>query len=90
MTLSAEYIQTGNKDFISKKSQLFGIKNVAVKGESIIEENVMLRGDLRRFSYNFLNIHYLKIWRWKRRFYSYWNLLSDRKRCHCKAASKNI
>ena len=43
-----DFIQTGNQDFINKKSHLFGIKNIAVKGESIIEQGAILRGDLRR------------------------------------------
>lgn len=42
------FIVTGNKDFLSKKSQFYGIKNIAIKGKTIIKENVVLRGDLRR------------------------------------------
>jgi hypothetical protein len=42
------FIVTGNKDFLSKKSQFYGIKNIAIKGRTIIRENTILRGDLKR------------------------------------------
>jgi dynactin-5 len=42
------FIVTGNKDFLSKKSQFYGIKNIAIKGKTVIRENVVMRGDLRR------------------------------------------
>ena len=58
----ATYVKTGNGDFLSKEAKLFGISNIAVKGKSIIKQNVTIRGDLRRSGGNSLSISFGNYW----------------------------
>ncbi|CAM9520543.1 unnamed protein product, partial [Heterosigma akashiwo] len=41
-----DYIKTSTSNYVSKKAKVFGAQYVTLKGQSIVEPNVTIRGDL--------------------------------------------